>query len=286
MIACFDTSAINQMLDDSEGDGILSLLTHHYDVRITALNIVEIAKTRNGARREHLRALEFALSHGEAPYAFPNELLIAYTQALVAGKGELRITIGDERRELWVALAQPEAVTEEGRAKIIEWTKALDVSRLGAASVLRAAVEEKLPNATDRATNSIALIRDFMLRENWQFVYSLPAAVVKEFTGKVLAVSKLDRLLAAEPGFWAVYLVSTVLQMYSDAFWHRQHGRRNKVGLLDLWAGMYLPLCDCFITHDFDQFEALRIVNVFSKRRPRARVLRWSHFRKVLLAAG
>lgn len=286
MIVCFDTSAINQLLDDPQQTVIRAALREKYQTRVTALNVVEIAKTKNATRREALRQLEFELSSNEPPFELPNEMLMAYTRALVARTGEMRVTIADERKELWFAMAHADAVTAEAQAEILRWTADLDASRARGAAALRAAVDEKFSSPVDRPANPVRLLRQFMLRENWQHVYWLPARVIKEETGKVLAASRLDELLTASPGFWSVYLVATVLQMYPDAFWHKRHGRRSRVGLLDLWAGMYLPLCDRFVTYDFDQRDALRIMNVFSRRRPRAHVLNWSKFREHLLSAG
>lgn len=283
-IVCFDTSGINQLLNDPQNETLRSRLVLNRRPRVTALNVIEIARTKSPARREALRRLEFELSSGELPFEIPNDLLLRYTRALIAGAGEMEVTLEGDGRALWSALARADAVTEELQAELLRWTRELDESRRLAGVALGTAVDEKLPRAVDRVSGPIPLLRQFMMRENWLKVYWFPARVVKEETGKVLPASKLDALLTAAPGFWAVYLSAIVVQMYADAFWHREHGRRPKPSLLDMWAGMYLPLCDDFVTNDFDQFTALRIMNVFSGRRPRARVLTWPQFRKDLLA--
>jgi hypothetical protein len=41
MIVCFDTSALNQLMDDPEGDRLTAVLLRDFDVYITALNIIE-----------------------------------------------------------------------------------------------------------------------------------------------------------------------------------------------------------------------------------------------------
>jgi hypothetical protein len=177
-------------------------------------------------------------------------------------------------------------VTEHLQEELLRWTRELNDAQRRASALLGKAVMEKLPRGSDRPPGPVPLLRQFMLRENWLKLYSFPARVVKEETGKVLPASKLDQLLTATPGFWSVYLAAIAVQMYFNAFWHPEHGKRRNPGLLDIWAGMYLPLCDEFITNDVDQFHALRIVNVFSGRRPRAHVLTYAQFRQRLLAAG
>jgi hypothetical protein len=56
--------------------------------------------------------------------------------------------------------------------------------------------------------------------------------------------------------------------------------------MLDLWFAVYLPFCDVFVTHDKDQYRALRFLNVFNSRRPHTRIWRWSKLRTILSQAG
>jgi len=285
-VVCFDTSAINHLLEDPELPRLRLALVARRRSRLTALNVIEIARTKSDTQREALRQLEVELARGELPFEVPNAMLLAYTRALFSGTSEMEVTVSGDHRALWDALAHADAVTEDAQSELLRWTNELNQSRVRAAELLGEAVAEKLPSGSDRPNGPIPLLRQFMLRENWLKVYSLPARVVKEVTGKVLPASKLDELLAAPPGFWRVYLAAVGVQMYFDAFWHPQHGKRRKAGLLDIWAGMYLPLCDEFVTADRDQFYALRIVNVFNGRRPQTRLLTYRAFRRCLLAAG
>jgi hypothetical protein len=74
--------------------------------------------------------------------------------------------------------------------------------------------------------------------------------------------------------------------IYYGAVWGRGLGPRNRAGMLDLWAAVYLPFCDVFVTHDSGQFSALRLLNAFNSRRPRTHILRWSKFRSSLSGRG
>ena len=77
--------------------------------------------------------------------------------------------------------------------------------------------------------------------------------------------------------------------IYYGAVWNNELGPRNRVGIIDLLYAVYLPLCDVFATHDTKhggQYDALRVLNAFSSRRPRAHVLNWDRFWAVLMSAG
>jgi len=65
--------------------------------------------------------------------------------------------------------------------------------------------------------------------------------------------------------------------------WAERHHRQNAVGLLDLWAAVYLAACDYFVTNDTrdgGQYNALRWLNQFNVRVPRTKVITWSSFRR------
>jgi hypothetical protein len=75
MIVCFDTSALNQLMDDPDGNRLTSILLRDFNVYITALNIVEIGKTARVDRREQLQAFEKHLANEFEPLDLPNQLV-------------------------------------------------------------------------------------------------------------------------------------------------------------------------------------------------------------------
>lgn len=57
VIYCFDTSAINRLLDDPEREPIVQALLAIGSFRITAYNVIEVAKTTDEDRRTRLMSL-------------------------------------------------------------------------------------------------------------------------------------------------------------------------------------------------------------------------------------
>jgi hypothetical protein len=58
---------------------------------------------------------------------------------------------------------------------------------------------------------------------------------------------------------------------------------KRNAGAVDLGQAVYLTLCDRFVTDDYAQYHALRILNVFNTKR-RTEVLKYDTFRRRLLA--
>jgi hypothetical protein len=51
MIVCFDSSAINHLLDDVECELLTQKLLTQYDIYISGLNVIELARTADPERR-------------------------------------------------------------------------------------------------------------------------------------------------------------------------------------------------------------------------------------------
>ena len=65
MIYCFDTSAINRLLDDPEQEPIIKATLSVGSFRITAYNVIEAAKTTEANRRSRLIELMRRLANGK-----------------------------------------------------------------------------------------------------------------------------------------------------------------------------------------------------------------------------
>jgi len=61
MIYCFDTSALNELHDEAGAAAITARQLGTTDVRITALNVIEAATTRDSLRRVSLLQLQNGL---------------------------------------------------------------------------------------------------------------------------------------------------------------------------------------------------------------------------------
>jgi len=291
LVVCFDTSAINLLMADPDVERLTATLLTRYDVYITAINIAEIGKTQLPAKREALRAFEKRLAQLHEPLDVPNEILMTLTAAIGLGEKTANFGLQGERRWLWAALSEPNSVAEAERAALASWSEDLEASNRRATDRFRARVDEIFTTSSEsRPKNACQFLR-FYLRAPWPLIYWLPSQVFKEVTGRVLPLSRLDRLLEAKPSVWPLYLGGYVVLMYAGAVWQRPHGPPNNAGLLDVWSGVYLPFCDVFVTHDrgsrkkdgtwrrTGQYQALRVLNTLNTRKPRTHVLTWEQFR-------
>jgi hypothetical protein len=289
MIVCFDTSALNQLMDDPDGNRLPSILLRDFDVYITALNIIEIGKTARPDRREQLRAFEKCLAKGFEPLDLPNQLVQRACLAFHNRAERIVVTLGEASRQLWVAMSEPHSVGDLERLELTRWADGLESSNAAANARLRPGLDPIFasdPAARPRTPKQ--LLRIYM-RAGWLARYRVTAEIYKRATGHVLPLSQLDNFLTVQPSIWPLYLGAEAYSTYYGAVWERGVGPRNPAGMLDLWAAVYLPFCDVFVTHDTrrgGQFSALRLLNAFNSRRPRTHVVRWAKFRACLSRRG
>jgi hypothetical protein len=286
MIVCFDTSALNQLMDDPEGGRLTSILLRDFDVYITALNIIEIGKTARPDRREQLRTFEKRLAKGFEPLDLPNQLVQRACLAFHNRAEKIVVTLGEASRQLWVTMSEPHSVGDQERSELTRWADGLESSNASANTVLRPELDRIFAsNPAARPRTPKQLLRIYM-RAGWPVRYRVTAEIYKRATGCILPLSQLDNFLTTQPSIWSLYLGAEAYSIYYGAALGRGLGPRNRAGMLDLWAAVYLPFCDVFVTHDSGQFSALRLLNAFNSRRPRTHILRWSKFRASLSGRG
>lgn len=269
----------------TDSDRLTSILLRDFDVYITALNIIEIGKTARSDRREQLRAFEKRLAKGFEPLDLPNQLVQRACLAFYNRTETIVVTLGDTSRQLWIAMSEPHSVGDVERLELLRWADGLETSNAAANARIRPRLDPIFAsNPAARPRTPKQLLRIYM-RARWLARYHVTAEIYKGATGYVLPLSQLDNFLTAQPSIWPLYLGAEAYATYYGAVWKRELGPRNPVGMLDLWAAVYLPFCDVFVTHDTrrgGQFSALRLLNAFNSRRPRTHVVRWSEFRASL----
>jgi hypothetical protein len=286
-LICLDTSAINNLLDDADEAKLTTAIINRYEVCITALNILEIAKTKDPERRERLRAYAKHLGREIEPIELPNHLVRLLCRLFHDRATKITWNVAEERRQFWVAMSTPNSLGEQERQEAIAWTSDLETQNTESNIQLRELLAGTVVTVGEgpRPVAPGDLFRAY-LRAKWPVKYEIPSKVYKRATGKVLPLSKLDSLLEAKPSIWPLYLMAYAFSTYYGAIWAAEDGLRNPAGLIDLWYAVYLPLCEVFVTHDTwhgGQYRALRVLNAFSSRRPRAHVLTFNQFKAKLL---
>jgi hypothetical protein len=276
---CFDTSAINRLLDDPERHVIVTGLLSANRVLITALNIIEAAATADPLRRQSLLRLQKQLAGGFRPLRTPTDLLRALTLAYHRGIDSAPLTIDETRADIWWAMTEPENLTEEEQARAYEAKQKLESSfsksNQFARSILRGAFRrDELPRTAG------SLIRFFAARE--RPLLPTTSAVHEKLTGSPLSLDDMYRLFVALPE-WPLYLAGFAQGIYAGAVQEQNYSASKNPGTIDLGFAVYLVHSDFLVTNDIRQRKALRIINALSPRRPRARVMTFDQIRRRLL---
>lgn len=273
MIYCFDTSAINQLCDDVEREGIVTGLLATNSIYVTAANCIEVLGTKNEARREQLQILLRELAAGQAPLALPIDLLKILTMAYAAGQDR------PASEDLNYRMSVDDYFTLDGKEKQeiqelrTKWEASFDVFRKGRPILAKIFKSGK----TNRPSSFAALIRDHYKEK--AFLFSMMEDLYT-ITGEKLAADKLNDFFAAIPE-WPIVLLGLAYASYARSVKEEGYGKRGKAGAIDLWSAAYLPHSDIFVTHDKDQFCGLRLANIANSRP--TTTLRFGEFRKRLL---
>jgi len=288
VIFCFDTSAINQFNRIRDRDALADSLLHDHDVYISTLNIIEIGKTPDPELREQLRAMAKRLAKDYHPLELTNHLVQQLCHAFQNGTTKISWSISQEREQYWAALSEPNAIGEAERQELTEWAERLEEGQRESNAAFKQEVDRIFANEPSKRPDTPGkLARLYM--SNRTLLYEATAQIYKGATSRVLPLSRLETFLEAKPRIWALYLAAQAYSIFYNCVWTEgrrwaeRHHRQNPVGLLDLWAAVYLAACDYFVTNDTrdgGQYNALRWLNQFNVRVPGTRVITWSSFRR------
>jgi hypothetical protein len=240
---CLDTSAINNFFDDPRRDKLLALVLPGYNVYISALNLLEIAKTSSATRRENLRAFAKDLGRDYEPLELPNHLIRQVCRLFAANRTgcTFRWNVDEDRRAFWVAMSEADSLQDEERLEAIQWAKDLEDGNASSNAGLRAELEAKVFGPTVQRPRKPAELFRIYLNSGWSLKYHIPSQVYKIETGRVLPLSRLDALLEARPSIWPLYLMAYAFAAYYGAVWEKRIGPKNPAGIIDSFS----TLCTC-----------------------------------------
>ena len=279
VIYCFDTSAINRLVDDLEREPIVQTLLAIGSFRITAYNVIEVAKTTGEDRRTRLMSLLRRLSDGKRPLDRPNTILLTYASAHAQGASSAKVNADENLDGLWTALNAPDLIDEEARGEALTWASQWeeDFSDVVAGDRNRfQALFQAAP--TERPRTTAITLRAYLSKKGE--CRSLIGDVYQHQTGKPLTDSGYN-VLVREP-VWALYFVSYAYAIHQRSVRERNFSPNRNAGAVDLGQAVYLTMCDRFVTADRAQYRALRLLNVLNKKR-RTEVLEYDRFRTRLL---
>jgi len=286
MLLALDTSAINNLLDDPACQELTACIVARYEVLISSLNLLEIAKTRDPVRRESLRRVTHQLGRDIRPLDLPNHLVRQVCRIIVQGSRQIQWSTSEERLGFWVAMSAPDSLGEHERQEAVAWIaqyeSGVDTFNRGLREELNELVFGK--GERPRPRRPAELVRLYMNADP-SLIAEVPVLVFGREIGRTPSASEVQAMLHSSPPIWPLFLLAYAFSMYYGAVWDYTIGPRNRASIIDLLYALYLPVCDVFVTHDTrhgGQYDALRLLNAFSNRRPRAHVLNWRQFRATL----
>jgi hypothetical protein len=278
MIFCFDTSGINRLHDDTEGQFLLQGILVTNTARVTALNVIEAAATKDEVRRRSLVNLLRQLSAGIRPLCTPNMLLQIMAKAHARRDSRAIITVSDEEEGIWAVLDHPEKLGEDEKEEALRWKKSLEDPFKESHREARPAFQSLLESGKGgRPRSSAELIRLFL--KNDRQVVELTQKLYSDATGKQISIDEVRLFLQQTPQ-WVLFYCGWGHAIFVRALRKDKFGKHN-AGTIDLWCAIYLPHCDVFVTDDVAQRRALRILNVFNGKR--ARIMSYEEMRARLL---
>ena len=232
--------------------------------RITAYNVLEVAKTSGEARRAALVQLMKRLADGKRPLDRPNTILLSYATAHAARSSSTAVNADGNLEGLWIALNQPELLDDEARREALSWAEEWEGDFSAVVAGDRGQFQAFFKDApTQRPSRTSFTLRIYLNQKPG--CRSVIDNIYRRQTGKSLTDSEYD-MLVREPA-WPLYFLG-----YAYAIHHRtvqQHGfsEKRNAGAIDLGQAVYLTMCDRFITNDWAQHRALRLLNAFNTKR-------------------
>jgi hypothetical protein len=267
MIYCFDTSAINRLHDDTERQFLVRGILATNIARVTALNVVEAAATRDEARRRSLVYLLRQLSDGVRPLCTPNTLLQIMAKAHARGDSRAMITVPEEEEGIWAVVDHPEKLGENEREEALRWKESLEDPFKESHREARPAFQSLLESGKGgRPRSSAELIRLFI--KNDLQVVELTQKLYSDATGRQISIDEARGFLKQTPE-WVLFYCGWGHAIFVRALRKDKFGNRHNPGTIDLWCAIYLPHCDVFVTDDVPQRRSLRVLGVLNAKRTR-----------------
>lgn len=275
----FDTSAVNRLHDDPAGDAIVTGLLATNIVRVSALNVLEAARTADIARRRALIRLLKFMTGNERPLEMPNVLARRAIAAYGRKSPTLDWSIDHELDALWQALGDSDSVDEALRAHLDERQRSLEGDFRLCHEQARPHFEPLFANGPPPPRAS-AFLREWLNRP--AFLHCIVNPLYREVVGVDLPIDEMRGLFRVIPEI-AGFLLGWGHSVHHRAIAREGYGVNN-AGIVDLWFATYLGRVDRFVTADDRQYRALRLI---AKILPgRCSVMRYETFRRRLVVVA
>lgn len=260
----FDNSALSRLVDADDVDrkALVAGLKTLGILRISALNVIETARTPD--RDLRTRKLKFykELTRTVAPMNVPDEVLALVARAYHDGTGT--ISAGDQFA--YNLLTDPDSVTDELRAELTQRAKKDEKRFKVTHQQLREHFDAVFEGPDDRFDTETAFL-DFTFANADNTLAKVVSGIYKEGTGVDLPPADVPEFLEKAVPI-KVFIAAHLHILWTRAISQIGPGKK-KAGVVDTDSAVYLNFSDRFITNDRPQFEAMTVANRFNPRNTR-----------------
>lgn len=256
-VVIFDTNGLNNLLDDGEQREVLGCLECRFGVRISEINVVEIAATSDAARRGRLLDLLQRLTALGGCMLPPHGIITEMARCHARYKDRFEWADVDVRC--------PELDREIAARTFVDTPESANENRLWGRStdkefrvIFKGAIEE-FPLDTDPEDKvSQATIIKTVKAEGGPF-WRHVASLYERANLIPLPTTEAESFIRKCPPFHALAMTSCVGQY--NALPVAPGGRRlPAAGRADLLMATYLPYCDLFVSNDSGVQRDLRVI--------------------------
>lgn len=256
-VVIFDTNGLNNLLDEEKLNALLSCFKSRFCVRISEINIVEIAATSDAARREKLLDLLQSLIPLGGCILPPHEIITEMARCHARYKDRFEWAEVDVRC--------PELDREIAARTFINSTESADENRLWGRSedkkfkaIFKDAIE-KFPLDIG-PEDKLSQVKVIEIAKTEGGPFWLHAASVYERANLIpLPTTEAKSFIQKCPPFHALTLMSCIGQ-YNALPVAPGHRKLSGAGRADLLMATYLPYCDLFISDDAGVQKDLRVI--------------------------
>jgi hypothetical protein len=253
-VLSFDTSGINALRGDSESASLMAGVKTGFHTRLNATNVDEVIATSEEAERTALLDVcQQLLGGGDCiqPYHWILEILISdYERHGKSSWKSLDIRARDYEQEI-LSREVAHALSQEQRT----FAKQAQKQFVDLFGDPRPEFEKLFAAGTGRPSSFRELVT--VLQVTGGAFWSYAAVLYERVAGHKPAEDKLRDFVADCPPFHALVL-AIVMAQYERSVRDLKVGASYRAERLDLYAAVYLPYCDQFITADERQERCLR----------------------------
>ena len=252
----FDTSGINQLHDDPAGDAIVSGLLATNTVHVSALNVLEAARTGNIARRRSLLQLLKFMTGGDRPLEMPNVLVRRAIATYGRRSAALDLSIDHEADAIWQVLVDSELADESFRIDLDKYHRSLELDFRQCHESARPHFDALFRHGASPPQRPSVFLREWMKRPS--LLHDIINPLYRRTVGADLPISEIPELFRVMPEI-AGFLLGWGHSIHRRAIAREGYGVGN-AGIVDLWFATYLGRVDRFVTADDQQYRALRLI--------------------------